>query len=190
MIGNGHAGFGRAASEKDPQGHLAAVVPRRGAIRERSCGNGHASEFATRCERGGRAIEISLRRMPGHARTRESGAATPWRGCGKVIGRRPARSPTCTERGQRPAPTRSATLERLGSRLRAVGLRPDGSRSCEHVFLLDSDGDVFAIRGTASGRPWGHRVVAGSVGGRPRGRGVRGGGLPSRARRLCRAGRE
>ena len=29
MIGNGHAGFGRAASEKDPQGHLADVVPRR-----------------------------------------------------------------------------------------------------------------------------------------------------------------
>ena len=28
MIGNGHAGFGRAASEKDPQGHLADVVPR------------------------------------------------------------------------------------------------------------------------------------------------------------------
>ena len=35
MIGNGHAGFGRAASEKDPQGHLADVVPRhapRGAL--------------------------------------------------------------------------------------------------------------------------------------------------------------
>ena len=29
MIGNGPAGFGRAASEKDPQGHLADVVPRR-----------------------------------------------------------------------------------------------------------------------------------------------------------------
>lgn len=28
MIGNGHAGFGRAASEKDPHGHLADVVPR------------------------------------------------------------------------------------------------------------------------------------------------------------------
>ena len=28
MIRNGHAGFGRAASEKDPQGHLADVVPR------------------------------------------------------------------------------------------------------------------------------------------------------------------
>jgi len=28
VIGNGHAGFGRAASEKDPQGHLADVVPR------------------------------------------------------------------------------------------------------------------------------------------------------------------
>ena len=28
MIGNGHAGFGRAASEKDPQRHLADVVPR------------------------------------------------------------------------------------------------------------------------------------------------------------------
>jgi hypothetical protein len=30
VIGNGHAGFGRAASEKDPQGHLADVVPRPG----------------------------------------------------------------------------------------------------------------------------------------------------------------
>ena len=29
MIGNGPAGFGRAASEKDPQGHLADVVPQR-----------------------------------------------------------------------------------------------------------------------------------------------------------------
>jgi hypothetical protein len=28
VIGNGHAGFGRAASENDPQGHLADVVPR------------------------------------------------------------------------------------------------------------------------------------------------------------------
>jgi hypothetical protein len=28
VIGNGHAGFGRAASEKDPQRHLADVVPR------------------------------------------------------------------------------------------------------------------------------------------------------------------
>ena len=28
MIRNGHARFGRAASEKDPQGHLADVVPR------------------------------------------------------------------------------------------------------------------------------------------------------------------
>jgi len=28
VIRNGHAGFGRAASEKDPQGHLADVVPR------------------------------------------------------------------------------------------------------------------------------------------------------------------
>ena len=39
MIGNGPAGFGRAASEKDPQGHLAGVVPRRrchpGAIERR-----------------------------------------------------------------------------------------------------------------------------------------------------------
>ena len=36
MIGNGHAGFGRAASEKDPQGHLAGVVPRRSVIPARS----------------------------------------------------------------------------------------------------------------------------------------------------------
>jgi hypothetical protein len=31
VIGNGHAGFGRAASEKDPQRHLAGVVPRHAA---------------------------------------------------------------------------------------------------------------------------------------------------------------
>ena len=40
MIGNGHAGFGRAASEKDPQGHLAGVVPRHAAIPARSRRNG------------------------------------------------------------------------------------------------------------------------------------------------------
>ena len=47
MIGNGHAGFGRAASEKDPQGHLAGVVPRRAAIPVRSPGNGRANGSAT-----------------------------------------------------------------------------------------------------------------------------------------------
>ena len=39
MIGNGPAGFGRAASEKDPQGHLAGVVPRRRATPARSSGD-------------------------------------------------------------------------------------------------------------------------------------------------------
>ena len=55
MIGNGHAGFGRAASEKDPQGHLADVVPRRRAIRARSSGAGPANGCSRRCASGDRA---------------------------------------------------------------------------------------------------------------------------------------
>ena len=61
MIGNGHAGFGRAASEKDPKGTSPTSYLGDPAIPERSRGNGHASEFATRCGHGRRATEVSRR---------------------------------------------------------------------------------------------------------------------------------
>jgi len=75
VIGNGHAGFGRAASEKDPQGHLAGVVPRHAAIPERSHRNGPGNGFAKRCEHGERATALRRPRMTGRAPTRAGAAA-------------------------------------------------------------------------------------------------------------------
>ena len=80
MIGNGHAGFGRAASEKDPQGHLAGVVPRRAAIPARSSGDGRAQRVreAMRAWRARYGTSAVLVRLVAHARTpaRGTGAGT------------------------------------------------------------------------------------------------------------------
>ena len=77
MIGNGHAGFGRAASEKDPQGHLAGVVPRQAAIPARLRGNGHGNGFAKRCAHGERATALRRPRTTGRARTHAGVAPLP-----------------------------------------------------------------------------------------------------------------
>jgi hypothetical protein len=44
VIGNGHAGFGRRTSEKDPQGHLADVPPQRKAVYRACDARSHAYE--------------------------------------------------------------------------------------------------------------------------------------------------
>ena len=79
MIGNGHAGFGRAASEKDPQGHLADVVPRHAAIPVRSRGNGPGtgSRSDARMASALRRCAVVLR-LVAHPRTpaRRRGAQT------------------------------------------------------------------------------------------------------------------
>ena len=45
VIGNGHAGFGRRASEKDPQGHLADAPPH-GSSGRLVCHRGRTSYWA------------------------------------------------------------------------------------------------------------------------------------------------
>jgi len=121
VIGNGHAGFGRAASEKDPQGHLAGVVPRHAAIPARSRRNGHENGFAKRCAHGERAT--ALRRPPttGPAPTHAGAAAKRSNDYRPENGPRRPPSRICTEPGRRPAPTPSAAPERLGAN--AVDIR-------------------------------------------------------------------
>jgi len=75
VIGNGHAGFGRAASEKDPQRHLAGVVPRQAAIPARSLPNGREHGFAKRCARGEHATAPPRPRTTGRAPTHAGAAA-------------------------------------------------------------------------------------------------------------------
>ena len=70
LLGIRSNGFGRAASEKDPQGHLADVVPRRLAIPARSRGAGPASGCWRRCGSGSIATACCRRRTTGRARTR------------------------------------------------------------------------------------------------------------------------
>ena len=114
MIGNGHAGFGRAASEKDPQGHLAGVVPRRAAVPGRSRGNGPASGAVRRCAPGERAT--ALRRPPttGRAPTHADAAAKRSNDYKPENGPRRPLSSICTGAGRRPSPTPSAAPERSG----------------------------------------------------------------------------
>ena len=114
MIGNGHAGFGRAASEKDPQGHLAGVVPRRAAIPARSRGNGPENGFAKRCAHGERATALRRPRMTGRARTHAGAAAKRSHDYRPENGPRRPLSSICTAAGRRPAPTPSPAPERPG----------------------------------------------------------------------------
>ena len=111
MIGNGHAGFGRAASEKDPQGHLAGVVPRHAAIPARSRGNGPGSGFAKRCAHGERATALRRRPTTGRARTHAGAAAKRSHDYKPKHGPRRPPSPICTGPGRRPAPTPSTAPE-------------------------------------------------------------------------------
>ena len=80
MIGNGHAGFGRAASEKDPQGHLAGVVPRQAAIpaRLRGMDPGTGSRSDARMASALRRCAVLVRLVAHDARTpaRRRGAQT------------------------------------------------------------------------------------------------------------------
>ena len=121
MIGNGHAGFGRAASEKDPQGHLAGVVPRHAAIPARSRRNGPGNGFAKRCAHGERAT--ALRRPPttGRARTHADAAAKRSNDYRPENGPRRPLSSICTGAGRRPSRTPSAAPERSG--VNAVDIR-------------------------------------------------------------------
>ena len=52
VIGNGHAGFGRRTSEKDPQGHLADVVPRLARARASAVRSPTARSTSRRKHRG------------------------------------------------------------------------------------------------------------------------------------------
>ena len=94
--------FGRAASEKDPQGHLAGVVPRRAAIPARSRGAGLGSGCWRRW--GGGSIGMAACRRPTTGRARmPSGVGR--RRCrplgegiwpaGDVLVRKPGRRPDC-----------------------------------------------------------------------------------------------
>ena len=152
MIGNGHAGFGRAASEKDPQGHLAGVVPRHAAIPARLRGSGPGSGFAKRCAHGERATALRRRRMTGRART-HAGAA-PKRSNDYKPENGPRRPPSsiCTRAGRRPSRTPSAAPERSGVnavdiRTRA-GARPPVNGSGEGR----RDASAIASVGEARGR--------------------------------------
>ncbi len=165
MIGNGHAGFGRAASEKDPQGHLADVVPRHAAIPARSRRNGHENGCAKRCAHGKRAT--ALRRPPttGPAPTHAGAAAKRSNDYGPENGRRRLRSPICTEPGRRPAPTPSAAPERPGHNAvvtRTLALRlvicERGRRRSPHTpwpFV-----SVAATRPSAPGDCWAREATA------------------------------
>ena len=76
MIGNGHAGFGRAASEKDPQGHLAGVVPRRPATPGPPQPDGQPPGSAKRCSPGNTATAASPPHTTGRAPTPAAAART------------------------------------------------------------------------------------------------------------------
>ena len=114
MIGNGHAGFGRAASEKDPQGHLADVVPRHTAIPARLRRNGPGNGFAKRCAHGKSATALRRPRTTGRARTHAGAAAKRSNDYTRQNGPHRPPSPICTAAGRRPAPTPSAATERPG----------------------------------------------------------------------------
>ena len=114
MIGNGHAGFGRAASEKDPQGHLAGVVPRRAAVPGRSRGNGPASGPVRRCAPGERATALPRPPTTGRAPTHADSAANRSNDYKPENGPRRPLSSICTGAGRRPSPTPSAAPERSG----------------------------------------------------------------------------
>ena len=135
MIGNGHAGFGRAASEKDPQGHLADVVPRHAAIPARLRRNGPGNGFAKRCAHGERAT--ALRRRPTTGRAPTHADAAPRRSHDYKPENGPHRplSSICTGAGRRPSRTPSAAPERSG--VNAVDIRTRGSRltACERERL-------------------------------------------------------
>ena len=107
-------GFGRAASEKDPQGHLAGVVPRHAAIPARLRRNGPGNGFARRCARGERATALRRPRTTGRARTHAGAAAKRSNDYRPENGPRRPLSSICTGAGRRPSPTPSAARERLG----------------------------------------------------------------------------
>ena len=119
MIGNGHAGFGRAASEKDPQGHLADVVPRRrchpGAI-ERRWTRERVIE-AMRDWRDALRQAAVLVRLVAHARAPARGRGARAAGP-QASGRRRAWSPAYSARGLSPA--RRLRIGRGDSTMRAV----------------------------------------------------------------------
>jgi len=111
VIGNGHAGFGRATSEKDLQGHLADVVPRRAAIPGRPRPYGRTSGCATRCAHGSSDTAghprqpIGLGRAPADAAARHSSDSEP------ETGRRRRPSSTSTDPGLPLTRTRSPTAD-------------------------------------------------------------------------------
>ena len=111
MIGNGHAGFGRAASEKDPQGHLAGVVPRRGAVPGRSHRRARASGCATRCANGASDTAGHRRQPTGHARTQSDAAARRSNDLRPETGLRRRPWSTCTAAGPPLTLTRSRTTD-------------------------------------------------------------------------------
>ena len=112
MIGNGHAGFGRAASEKDPQGHLAGVVPRRPAIPARSRPAGRPSGCSTRCVPGRPATAVSRHPTIGRARTPAAAADKRWNDSMTANGRRQASSATCLAAGRPRERPRTSSHER------------------------------------------------------------------------------
>ena len=157
MIGNGHAGFGRAASEKDPQGHLAGVVPRHAAIPARSRGNGPGNGFAKRCADGERATALRRRPTTGPAPTHAGAEAKRSHDYKPKHGPHRQPSPICTGPGRRPAPTPSTAPEHprvscrrdTDARLR-LALGADAHRKPEPSDPGAGPGERSATRETGS----------------------------------------
>ena len=128
MIRNGRAGFGRAASEKDPQGHLADVVPRPAANR--------VSARRSPTAKGG---PITSCRSPTAANT---ACTTSTRACERAASTttsRPSRSAgSCraSSRPSRPHPDPAASPHRQQHpRLRRPGRRADAAaRTRDHAM--------------------------------------------------------
>ena len=200
MIGNGHAGFGRAASEKDPQGHLADVVPRHDAIPARLRRNGPGNGFAKRCALGERASALRRRPTTGRARTHAGAAPRRSNDYKPENGPRRPLSSICTRAGRRPSRTPSAAPERSGVnavdiRTRA-GARPpvngsgDGGRRDASAIASVGRRDAASPRSSLSSRPSYGGPNSGIAGGHGHAVGATiatsGGAIVSTGRRLTR----
>ena len=115
LLGIRSNGFGRAASEKDPQGHLAGVVPRHAVTPALSRRNGHRIGFAKQCARGECATAPRRPRMTGRVRTHAGAAARRSNDYRPENGPRRLPSPICTGAGRRPSPTPSAAPDARAS---------------------------------------------------------------------------